>query len=85
MECQLSNIWQPASARCDCEKRLDQGKTTEFPLTKVHSHLHLDDFFLAKKIAETQISFPAITPSIILAYSKELAGFLPALFQPPRA
>jgi hypothetical protein len=49
LECKFSNTFKPDSAKCDCNKKagLDKQVNNQSPVSKVHSHIHPDDFFSA--------------------------------------
>jgi hypothetical protein len=86
VECKFSNTFKPFTAHCDCEKRLETGKSAnaELPVPKTHTHLHPDDFFFINLESLTRLSVPIPGEEICCHSGTETEGILHAPFRPPR-
>jgi hypothetical protein len=51
LECKFSNTFKSNTAKCDCEKQagLDKKDDSPSPASKIHSHIHPDEFFAVTK------------------------------------
>lgn len=86
LECKFSNTFKTGPAKCDCEKKagFDKEDTNKAPLSKAHTHMHLDELFTAAKESLIDARFKTISPqSIPSATDDECEGNYPEPWQPP--
>lgn len=52
LECKFSNTFKVSSAKCDCEKQagFDKKDTNQAPVSNMHTHIHLDEYFITNEI-----------------------------------
>ncbi|MDZ4794490.1 MAG: hypothetical protein SGI83_09455 [Bacteroidota bacterium] len=86
LECKFTNIFKTSTDKCDCEKKagFDNPDSNKAPLSKVHTHIHLDELFTAARLVAIDLSFKLAClkknpfPSV-----DELEGNYPKPWQPP--
>jgi hypothetical protein len=88
LECRLSNTFKIFAVKCDCETKagFDKPDTNNLPLSKTHTHIHLDELFPVVKAGYPDFS---ITPLLAVKQKPEndddCEGRYDKPFEPPRA
>ena len=86
LECKFSNTFKTATTKCDCEKQsgFDKKDGKEPPVSKIHTHIHLDEFFSVAKETLLNFYFRIMKPGANrLPGDDECEGNSPQPWQPP--
>jgi len=85
LECKLSNNFKSRTEKCDCATQagLDK-KETNLPLSKSHSHIHLDELFPARQ-SSYEFNWPGNAKELFsILNEKECEGDCLVPYHPPR-
>lgn len=88
LQCKFSNSFKTSSAKCDCEKQagFDKQDTSQSPVSKTHTHIHLDELFAAAKVFTIDASSKEVKlKANPLPGDNECKGNYPEPWQPPNA
>ena len=86
LECKFSNTFKTNSVKCDCEKQagLDKNDDNQSPVSKIHTHIHPDEFFSVTKETGLNSYFRILKPGAnILPGDDVCEGNGPKPWQPP--
>jgi hypothetical protein len=88
LECKFSNEFKTESSKCDCEKQagFDKPGDDPSPVSKTHTHIHLDEFFAGVKELVIDPCLSITEPGFNrLHNSDELEGKYRKPWQPPNS
>jgi hypothetical protein len=87
LECKLSNTFKPDSSRCDCDKKagLDKKDNNQSPVSKVHTHIHFDEFFSSAREININSSVNSLQVNPDRLHDDECKGNFSKPWQPPNA
>jgi hypothetical protein len=85
LECKFSNTFKSDAAKCDCEKKASFGKqgSDQSPISKTHTHIHLDEFFSMTKGILIDSYFKIFKPASH-SFADESEGNSTKPWQPPK-
>ncbi len=86
LQCKFSNTFKTSAAKCDCEKQagFEKQDTSQLPVSKTHTHIHLDELFAAAKDFIVDASFKEVKLKINpFSGDDECKGIYTKPWQPP--
>jgi hypothetical protein len=86
LQCKFSNNFKTNAAKCDCEKQagFEKQDTSQSPVSKTHTHIHLDELFAAAKEVIIDATFKKVKLKINpFTDDDECKGNYPRPWQPP--
>lgn len=86
-ECKFSNTFKVSSSKCDCEKLagFENKDTNEAPLSKIHTHIHPDEFFNLNKIDIEDYLFFLNRLPVCMHPDADTTGCYPKPWEPPNS
>lgn len=88
LECRVANTFKSFAVTCDCEKKagLDKSDPQNSPLSKTHTHTHLDELFPVPKENTPDFSLHSgLTQLKQPENEDDCEGSYNKPFQPPRS
>jgi hypothetical protein len=88
LECKFSNTFKTGALKCDCDKKAGLAKqdNNQLPFSKIHTHIHPDEFFSAARELAIGSSFIFLKKTCNQLHNvDECKGSYTKPWQPPNA